>query len=187
MLWTSSERVSVKHTKEIWLMGSMCMHVYVLSHAWLFATPWTIACQAPLSMGFFQAKILDQVAISSSKGSSQPRDQTSISCIAGGCFTADHQEKPHKRNLANRKHPQNALNSYCYHLVPPDSDLCFPQITQRYVALRKSHCLQHTLHCLDLCHWCPPSPQDPEQKPSSLWALSQPPELEAIPLCPTLT
>ena len=24
----------------------------VLSHVWLFATPWTVACQAPLSMGF---------------------------------------------------------------------------------------------------------------------------------------
>ena len=30
-------------------------HVYVLSHfscVWFFATPWTVACQAPLSMGF---------------------------------------------------------------------------------------------------------------------------------------
>ena len=130
-------------------------------------TPWTIACQAPLSMGFFQAKILDQVAISSSRGSSQPRDQTSVSCIAGGCFTADHREKPHRRNLANRKHPQNALYYYHYHLVPPDSDLCFPQITQRCVALRKSHCLQHTLRCLDPLpgHRCSPSPQDPARKP----------------------
>ena len=100
-------------------------------------------------MGFFQAKILDQVAISSSRRSSQPRDQTSVSCIAGGCFTADHREKPHRRNLANRKHPQNALYYYHYHLVPPDSDLCFLQITQRCVSLRKSHCLQHTLRCLD--------------------------------------
>ena len=24
----------------------------MLSHVWLFATPWTVACQAPLSMGF---------------------------------------------------------------------------------------------------------------------------------------
>ena len=24
----------------------------LLSHVWLFATPWTVACQAPLSMGF---------------------------------------------------------------------------------------------------------------------------------------
>jgi len=26
--------------------------VYSLSHVQLFATPWTVACQAPLSMGF---------------------------------------------------------------------------------------------------------------------------------------
>ena len=26
--------------------------VSMLSHVWLFVTPWTIACQAPLSMGF---------------------------------------------------------------------------------------------------------------------------------------
>ena len=25
---------------------------YVLSHVWLFATPWTVTCQAPLSLGF---------------------------------------------------------------------------------------------------------------------------------------
>jgi len=28
----------------------MCM--YILSHVQLFVTPWTVACQAPLSMGF---------------------------------------------------------------------------------------------------------------------------------------
>ena len=33
-------------------------------------TPWTAACQAPLSMGFFQARILEWVAISFSRGSS---------------------------------------------------------------------------------------------------------------------
>ena len=52
--------------------------------AWLFMTPWTVACQAPLSMGFFQAGILEWVAISFFKGSSEPRDQTrttNVSCI----------------------------------------------------------------------------------------------------------
>ena len=29
-----------------------CVCVQLLSHVCLFATPWTIACQAPLSMGF---------------------------------------------------------------------------------------------------------------------------------------
>ena len=37
--------------------------------------------------GILQARILEQVAISSFRGSSQPRDQTWVSCIAGRCFT----------------------------------------------------------------------------------------------------
>ena len=36
----------------------------MLSHVQLFETPWTIAQQAPLSMGFSQARILEWVAIS---------------------------------------------------------------------------------------------------------------------------
>ena len=61
--------------------------VQSLSHVWLFATPWTVACQAPLSMGILQARILEWVATPSSRVSSQPRDQTQVSCIAGGFFT----------------------------------------------------------------------------------------------------
>ena len=33
------------------------------SHVWLFATPWTAAYQAPLSVGFFQARVLEWGAI----------------------------------------------------------------------------------------------------------------------------
>ena len=29
-----------------------CVYAQLLSHVWLFATPWTVACQASLSMGF---------------------------------------------------------------------------------------------------------------------------------------
>ena len=61
--------------------------VGVPSCVWLSATPWTMACQAPLSMGFFQARILEWVAISFSRGSSPPRDRTWVSCIAGRFFT----------------------------------------------------------------------------------------------------
>ena len=31
---------------------STCLHAQLLSRAQLFTTPWTVACQAPLSMGF---------------------------------------------------------------------------------------------------------------------------------------
>ena len=37
--------------------------------------------------GILQARILEWVAFPFSKGSSQPRDQTQVSCIAGRSFT----------------------------------------------------------------------------------------------------
>ena len=45
-----------------------------LSHFQLFATPWTAARQAPLSMGILQARMLEWVAMLSSRGHSQSRD-----------------------------------------------------------------------------------------------------------------
>ena len=42
---------------------------------------------APLSMGILQARIIEWVPRPSSRGSSQPKDQTQVSCIAGGFFT----------------------------------------------------------------------------------------------------
>ena len=47
-------------------------------------TPWTVACQTPLSMGILQATTLEWVAMPSSRGSSRPRDRTQVSHIAGG-------------------------------------------------------------------------------------------------------
>ena len=53
----------------------------VLSHVQLFVTP--LDCSPPDSSvhGIFQAWILEWVAISSSRRSSQPRDETHVSCI----------------------------------------------------------------------------------------------------------
>ena len=59
----------------------------LLSRVQLFATPWTIAYQAPLSMRILQARILEWVSIPFSKESSWPRDWTQVSCIAGKFFT----------------------------------------------------------------------------------------------------
>ena len=60
------------------------LHAKSLSRVLLFATLWTVAFQAPLSMGILQAKILKWVAMPSYRGSSRVRDQASfpyISCI----------------------------------------------------------------------------------------------------------
>ena len=46
-------------------------------------------CSPPGSsvQGILQVRILEWVAIASSRGSSRPRDQTQVSCIVGGRFT----------------------------------------------------------------------------------------------------
>ena len=51
------------------------------------ATLWTVAFQPPV-YGILQARILEWVAIPSSRGSSWPREQTWVSCIAGRHFTS---------------------------------------------------------------------------------------------------
>ena len=54
----------------------------------ILVTPWTVARQAPLSMGILQARVLEWVVMPSSRGSFQPRDQTQVSHMAGRFFTS---------------------------------------------------------------------------------------------------
>ena len=48
--------------------------VWSLSRVRLFATPWTVALPGSSVRGVLQARILEWVAVPSSRGSSQPRD-----------------------------------------------------------------------------------------------------------------
>ena len=57
-------------------------YALLLSHVWLFATPQTVARQAPLSVGLSRQEH-EWVAMPSSRGSSQLRHQTQVSHIAG--------------------------------------------------------------------------------------------------------
>ena len=67
---------------------SKYMYLGKVAQSCLFVTPWT-DCSPPGSSvhGFLQARILEWVAIPFSRGSSQPRDWTQVSSIAGGFFT----------------------------------------------------------------------------------------------------
>ena len=68
----------------LWILSVLCL----ATQSWpIFVTPWTVARQAPLSMGILWARILEWIVMPSSRGSSQPRDQTQVSNIAGGFFT----------------------------------------------------------------------------------------------------
>ena len=74
-----------------------CFCACMLSHfscVWRSVTLWTVAFQAPLVHGILQARILEWVALPPSRGSSQPRDWTPVSCIAGQFFTDWAPRKP---------------------------------------------------------------------------------------------
>ena len=70
----------------------VCYFVFFLSitkSCLTLATPWILACQVPLNLvnGILQARTLEWVAVSFSRGSSRPRNQPRVSCIAGRFFT----------------------------------------------------------------------------------------------------
>ena len=69
---------NAKHRKLIKLIAQLCL---------TFCDP--LDCSPPGSSvhGILQARILEWVAISFSRGSSRPRDRTWVSCITGRCFT----------------------------------------------------------------------------------------------------
>ena len=63
------------------------MTVKLLSRVPLFATPMDCSLPGFSIHGIFQARVLELVAICFSRGTSQPRDRTQVSCIAGRHFT----------------------------------------------------------------------------------------------------
>ena len=67
-------------------LSCMSEGVKSLSRVRLFATPWTVAHQALPSMGFSRQEYWSGLPFPSPGGSSQLRDRTRISCIAGRCF-----------------------------------------------------------------------------------------------------
>ena len=67
------------------------------SHVWLFMTPWTVACQAPLSMEISRPEYWWGKPFPSPGESSQTRDQTHvsyISCTASRFFIDEPPGKP---------------------------------------------------------------------------------------------
>ena len=114
--------------------------------------------QAPFVHGIFQARILEWTAISFSRGSSQHRDRTCVTCIAGGFFTTEPPGKP------------LLMVFCCFSVTKLSPNLCNPV---DYSMPRSSvlHCLQRLLkfmstdsvlpfNCLIIClpfSYCPQS------------------------------
>ena len=85
--------VSITFKVDYSLIWIIWIHIFVCESevAQSCLTLWDpMDCSLPGSSvyGIFQARILEWVAISFSRRSSQPRDWTRVSCIVGRCFTA---------------------------------------------------------------------------------------------------
>ena len=63
-----------------WSVDPLCPCCLVAKSYLTLVTPWTIARQAPLSMGFPRQEYWSGL---SSRGSSRPRDRTCVSCTGG--------------------------------------------------------------------------------------------------------
>ena len=57
-------------------------------------TPRTVACQARLPMGTLHDRILEWVAMSFSRGSSQPRDKTQVFALQADSLLSEPLGKP---------------------------------------------------------------------------------------------
>ena len=95
------KRVKVKKDQErlwVWVWARACTQL--LGCVQLFATPWTATHQTPLSMGFFQSRILGWVAMSSSRDlpdpGIKPESSESPALHADPLQTLSHQESPRK-------------------------------------------------------------------------------------------
>ena len=78
----------------------------VLSHVQLFAIPWIVALQAPLSMGILQARILKWVAMSSSSRSSQPRIKPKFPALQVDSLLSEPPGKPKNIGVGSLSLPQ---------------------------------------------------------------------------------
>ena len=110
-----------------------CYCAQQLSHARLFVMLWTVDRQAPLSMGILQARIVEWVATSFSKGFSWDRDRTLVSCTAGGFFTTAPPGKPISMNSSlffQLFRPQSWRHSCLFFLSQP-----YPTWKQNFLVL----------------------------------------------------
>ena len=94
------DRTQVSHLARrfftIWVTREALYIHKSLSCVWLFVTPWTVV------HGILQARILVWVVFPFSRGSSQPRDQTQVSHLAGGFFTIWAKGKPKITGVGSR-------------------------------------------------------------------------------------
>jgi len=81
----------------IWNLKIYCLFcacAQLLSHIWLFVTPWTLAYQAPLSMGFSRQEYWSRLPFPPPGDLPNPGTERAFPALAGGFFTTEPPGEP---------------------------------------------------------------------------------------------
>ena len=70
-------------------MAAICTHAQLLSHVQLFVTPWTVALQASLSMGFHRQGYWSGLPFSSPDDLPDPGIEPVSPALPGRSFTTE--------------------------------------------------------------------------------------------------
>ena len=86
-IWQNSMYIHGKNSHRSLFRGNVCVYALVTQSCSTLCDP--MDCRPPSFSvhGILQARILEWIAIPFFRGSSQPKDWTQISCIAGRLFT----------------------------------------------------------------------------------------------------
>ena len=90
-----------------------CCHCAATKSCPTLCNPMNYSLPGSSGHGISQAGILERVAISFSRRSSQPRDGTCISCLAGGLFTTEPPGKPLRFQVVKILH----MTTFYIHLL----------------------------------------------------------------------
>ena len=80
LLWQANSLPQSHQWRPYYWLYNTCVLSH-FSHVWLCVTPWTVAQQAPLPMGFSRQEYWQGLSCLPSRGSYQPRDQTHVSHV----------------------------------------------------------------------------------------------------------
>ena len=86
----------------LWYEACVCMSAQSLSRVQLFATPWTVAFQAPLSMGFPRQEYWSGLPFLSPGDLPNPGIKPVSPALASGFFTTEPPGKPTFHSLSRR-------------------------------------------------------------------------------------
>ena len=110
------------------------LQLFRWSPVWLLCHPMEYRPTGSSVHGISQARILERVAISYCRGSSWPRNQTSISCAAGRFFTTEPPGKP----IPGYQSIRNSKVKW------PDPTLWMNKVTITLALLTHTHTHTHT-------------------------------------------